>query len=99
MSPNLSRHIVIDKNHSRRLLKRQSLNEIPSAVEILPLFSYASELKALKTIFKRPASAKILSENPAKDVKRLAENEKSFYVLIRDEEKVYLFACPRRSKA
>ena len=40
-------------------------------------------------------SAKVLSENPAKEVKRLAENVRSFHVLSREEEKVYLLACPQ----
>ncbi|HEX8288156.1 MAG TPA: tyrosine-type recombinase/integrase [Pyrinomonadaceae bacterium] len=52
-------------------------------------------LRVLKTIFKRLISAKVLSDNPAKDIKRLPENEKSFHVLSRDEEKVYLLARPQ----
>lgn len=53
------------------------------------------ELRVLKSIFKRLVSAKLLSDNPAKDVKRLAENEKSFHVLTPEEEKIYLLACPQ----
>ncbi len=53
------------------------------------------ELIALKTIFKRLMSAGILTENPAREIKQLAENERSFHVLTNDEEKIYLMACPQ----
>jgi integrase len=53
------------------------------------------ELIALKTVFKRLISSGILSESPAREVKQLAENERSFHVLTKDEEKIYLMACPQ----
>ncbi len=53
------------------------------------------ELIALKTVFKRLVSAGILTENPAREIKQLADNERSFYVLTNDEEKLYLMACPQ----
>ncbi len=56
------------------------------------------ELIALKTIFKRLISAGILTENPAREIKQLAENERSFHVLTPEEEKLYLLACPQPLK-
>ncbi|CAN5411170.1 site-specific integrase [soil metagenome] len=53
------------------------------------------ELIALKTIFKRLISADILLKSPAQDIKQLAENDREFYVLSRDEERLYLIACPQ----
>jgi integrase len=53
------------------------------------------ELMALKMIFKRLVSIKILSENPAKDIKQLASNERNFHVISPDEEKLYLMASPQ----
>lgn len=53
------------------------------------------ELIALKTIFKRLISADILLKSPAQDIKQLAENDRKFYVLSRDEERLYLMACPQ----
>lgn len=53
------------------------------------------ELIMLKTIFKRLVSADILLKSPARDVKRLAENERKFHVITQDEEKIYLLACPQ----
>ncbi len=51
------------------------------------------ELIILKTIFKRLVSAKILLESPAREVKQLAKNERSFHVISETEEKQYLLAC------
>ncbi len=53
------------------------------------------ELIALKTVFKRLMSAGVLSENPAREIKQLAENDRGFHVLTDDEEKIYLMACPQ----
>ena len=53
------------------------------------------ELIALKTIFKRLVSADILTKSPAQEIKQLAENERKFHVLSRDEERLYLMACPQ----
>jgi integrase len=53
------------------------------------------ELIALKTVFRRLMSAGILTENPTREIKQLAENERSFHVLSGDEEKRYLLACPQ----
>lgn len=53
------------------------------------------ELIALKTILKRLMSAGLLSENPAREIKQLAENVRNFHVLTDDEEKIYLMACPQ----
>lgn len=53
------------------------------------------ELIALKTIFKRLISADILAKSPAQNIKQLAENERKFHVLSRDEEMLYLMACPQ----
>lgn len=54
------------------------------------------ELAALKAIFKRLVSAETLEKNPAQNVKQLAENDKKFYVLSRDEQRIYLLACPQQ---
>ena len=53
------------------------------------------ELIALKTIFKRLVSADVLRQSPARDIRQLPENERIFYVLTDDEEKVYLLAAPQ----
>ncbi len=53
------------------------------------------ELIALKTIFKRLVSKDILDKSPARDIKQLAPNERSFHVITDDEEKLYLMACPQ----
>ena len=53
------------------------------------------ELTALKTIFNRLLDAKILSDNPARKVKQLKANERSFHVISNDEEKLYLLAAPQ----
>lgn len=52
------------------------------------------ELLTIKTIFKRLIDSNLLQSNPAKAVKKLSENERSFHVLTEKEEKEYLFACP-----
>jgi integrase len=54
-----------------------------------------SELLTLKMIFNRLIGAKILTDNPAKQVKQLKANEHSFHVISNDEEKLYLFAAPQ----
>jgi len=46
-------------------------------------------------IFNRLIESKILRDNPARNLKRLSENERQFYVLTFDEEKKYLLACPQ----
>lgn len=53
------------------------------------------ELTALKTIFNRLIDGKILRDNPARKVKQLKANERSFHVISTDEEKLYLMACPQ----
>jgi integrase len=53
------------------------------------------ELAALKTIFNRLLDAKILRDNPARTVKQLKSNERSFHVISSDEEKLYLLAAPQ----
>jgi integrase len=53
------------------------------------------ELTALKTIFNRLLDAKILRDNPARKVKQLKANERSFHVISNDEQKLYLMACPQ----
>lgn len=53
------------------------------------------ELTALKTIFNRLLDALILRDNPARKVKQLKANERSFHVISPDEEKLYLMACPQ----
>ena len=52
------------------------------------------ELFVLKVIFRRLLDSKILKDNPAKSVKRLSENERTFHVITAKEEKLHLFACP-----
>ncbi len=61
--------------------------------ELITRDSINNELIVLKTIFKRLVSSDILSKSPARDIKQLAANERSFHVLTPDEEKVYLLAC------
>jgi len=63
--------------------------------ELLTRDTVNLELIALKTIFKRLVSAGVLTENPAREIKQLAENERNFHVLTADEEKIYLLACPQ----
>jgi integrase len=53
------------------------------------------ELIVLKTIFKRLVSANVLSQSPARDIKHLSKNERTFHVLTDDEEKIYLMAAPQ----
>jgi integrase len=53
------------------------------------------ELLALKIIFKRLMDAKVLRDNPLKAIKQLSENERNFHVLSREEERLYLLACPQ----
>lgn len=53
------------------------------------------ELVALNTIFKRLISAGILTDSPARDIKQLPENVRSFHVLSLEEGKIYLMACPQ----
>jgi integrase len=53
------------------------------------------ELIALKTIFKRLISEGVLDRSPTRNVKQLPENDRKFYVLSRDEERLYLMACPQ----
>jgi integrase len=55
--------------------------------------SVNNELIVLKTIFKRLVSSDLLAKSPARDIKQLAANERSFHVLTSDEEKIYLMAC------
>jgi integrase len=57
--------------------------------------SINNELIVLKTVFKRLVSANELSQSPARDIKQLSRNERSFHVLTDDEEKIYLMACPQ----
>jgi integrase len=53
------------------------------------------ELTALKAIFKRLVSDGMLHDNPAADVKHLPHNDRTFYVLDRDEENRFLMASPQ----
>lgn len=46
-------------------------------------------------ILKRLVESKILRENPARNVKQLKPNERSFHVITPDEEKLYLLAVPQ----
>ena len=53
------------------------------------------ELASLKTIFNRLLDAKVLRDNPARKVKQLKANERSFHVISNDEQKLYLLAAPQ----
>ncbi len=53
------------------------------------------DLLVLKMIFKRLLDAKIIRDNPARQVKQLTEAENTFHVLSPDEEKKYLLASPQ----
>lgn len=53
------------------------------------------ELITLKTIFRRLVSSDILAKSPARDIKRLAGNERTFHVLTDEQEKIYLMAAPQ----
>jgi integrase len=53
------------------------------------------ELLALKTIFKRLVESRVLRDNPARSVKQLKANERSFHVITTAEEKTYLLAAPQ----
>jgi integrase len=46
-------------------------------------------------IFNRPVSADILTKSPAREIKQLAGNERTFHVLTNKEERIYLMACPQ----
>jgi integrase len=52
------------------------------------------ELRVLKIIFNRLFEARVLHDNPALKVKQLKANERNFHVISKDEEKLYLLACP-----
>ncbi|MDQ3490447.1 MAG: site-specific integrase, partial [Acidobacteriota bacterium] len=52
------------------------------------------DLLVLKMIFKRLSDAKLIRDNPARQVKQLTEAENSFHVLSLDEQKKYLLASP-----
>ncbi len=54
-----------------------------------------TELIILKGVFNRLVDSKILSDNPARRLKQLKANERSFHVISKDEEKRYLLACPQ----
>jgi integrase len=51
------------------------------------------ELISLKTIFKRLVSEGYLAESPAREVRQLPKNNRTFHVLTEDEEKRYLLAA------
>ncbi len=53
------------------------------------------ELSALKMLFRRLIDNEIISKNPARKIKQLAENERQFHVISDEEEKLYLMACPQ----
>lgn len=61
--------------------------------ELITRDTISRELCILKMIFRRLTDAKILRDNPARTVKQLKENDKSFHVLTNEEEKLYLLAC------
>jgi len=52
------------------------------------------EVLTLKIIFNRLIEEKVLQTSPARSIKRLPENETTFHVITKDEEKRYLLACP-----
>ncbi len=54
-----------------------------------------NELLTLKIILKRLVESKILRDSPARAVKQLKANERSFHVISSDEEKLYLLAAPQ----
>jgi integrase len=53
------------------------------------------ELTLLKAVFNRLVDAKILRENPARKVKQLKANDRTFHVISNDEQKLYLLAAPQ----
>ncbi len=54
-----------------------------------------NEMLTLKMIFKRLVESRILRDNPARAVKQLKANERSYHVISYDEEKLYLLAAPQ----
>ena len=60
---------------TKDLIKRETIN---------------AELLALKMIFNRLVESKILRESPARSIKQLKLNDRSFYVISDEEEKLYL---------
>ena len=52
------------------------------------------EVLTLKNICNRLVDAQILQTNPARAIKKLPENETTFHVITKDEERRYLLACP-----
>jgi len=52
------------------------------------------EVLTLKIIFNRLIEEKVLQTSPARSIKRLPENETTFHVITKDEERRYLLACP-----
>ncbi|HRH40368.1 MAG TPA: tyrosine-type recombinase/integrase [Pyrinomonadaceae bacterium] len=57
------------------------------------------ELKCLKSIFNRLFEQEIIFSNPTKAVKLLPKNDLHFHVLTKEEERLYLFACPPQLQA
>jgi integrase len=52
------------------------------------------EVLTFKIIFNRLIEERILQTNPARSIKKLPENETTFHVITKDEERLYLLACP-----
>lgn len=53
------------------------------------------DLFVLKMVFKRLLGAKVIQDNPTRNVKSLSEDERNFHVITSDEEKTYLLAAPQ----
>ncbi len=52
------------------------------------------EVLTLKIIFNRLIEEKVLQTSPARSIKKLPENDTTFHVITKDEERRYLLACP-----
>lgn len=85
----------VESKDIEKFISRRSNQKSKKTGELITRDTINLELIALKTIFKRLLSAGVLLENPAREIKQLAENVRRFHVLSADEEKIYLMACPQ----
>ncbi len=83
------------REHIEKFILHRSRQKSKKTKQLITRGTINLELIVLKTIFKRLISANVLSQSPARDIKQLAPNERSFHVLSDDEERIYLLAAPQ----
>ncbi len=85
----------INKKHIEDFIVWRSGQTSRKTKEFITRETVNLELTALKTILNRLLDAKILRDNPARKIKQLKANERSFHVISNDEQKLYLLAAPQ----